>query len=98
MMMKNSFTQEILERMVHKFLVSFILPCNTVHVSVPVCVICTTIGPMGKHGSPLRLLLITFHSRFWALMLKPKRRRKKTQHIQMKQTKSSNSAILCVLY
>lgn len=95
MKMKNDFEKKktknvMTERMFHHSLVSFYIALQyCLSVCVLVCVLfIPTVGPMGTGRSPLGLLLLPFHSRFWALMLKPKksrrrRRRRKTQRKQM---------------
>lgn len=93
--------KEMTERMFHHSLVSFYIAlqyCLSVSVPVCVCVLSVptpTVGPMGAGRSPLGLLLLPFHSRFWALTLKPK---KKKKYDKNKEGISSNSAILRVLY
>lgn len=75
--------KEMTERMFHHSLVSFYIALQyCLSVSVPVCVLSVptpTVGPMGAGRSPLGLLLLPFHYRFWALTLKPKRRRNTTK-------------------
>lgn len=103
--MKNDFVKRMTERMFHHSLVSFYIALQyCLSVSVPVCVcvlFVPTVGPMGAGRSPLGLLLLPFHSRFWALTLKPKKKKKEEKHdvyITNEEGISSNSAILCVLY
>lgn len=50
----------------------FICECACVCVCV---LFVPTVGPMGAGRSPLGLLLLPFHSRFWALTLKPKKKK-----------------------
>lgn len=77
--MKNDFVKRMTERMFHHSLVSFYIALQyCLSVSVPVCVcvlFVPTVGPMGAGRSPLGLLLLPFHSRFWALTLKPKKKK-----------------------
>lgn len=84
--------KEMTERMFHHSLVSFYIALQyCLSVSVPVCVLFVpTVGPMGQADH-----LLPFHSRFWALTLKPKKRRRKTQDIQTKKENLLNSAIVC---
>lgn len=73
--------KEMTERMFHHSLVSFNIALQYCFICecACVCVVRTysTVGPMGAGRSPLGLLLLPFHSRFWALTLKPKRRRRR---------------------
>lgn len=75
--------------MFHHSLVSFYIALQyCLSVSVLVCVLFVpTLGPMGAGRSPLGLLLLPFHSRFWALTLKPKRRRRKTKNANKRRRK-----------
>lgn len=104
MKMKNDFVKRMTERMFHHSLVSFYIALQyCLSVSVPVCVcvlFVPTVGPMGAGRSPLGLLLLPFHSRFWALTLKPKKKKEEKHDVYITNEEgiSSNSAILCVLY
>lgn len=85
--------KEMTERMFHHSLVSFYIALQyCLCVSVPVCVLFVpTVGLWAQADH-----LLPFHSRFWALTLKPKkRRRRKTQDKQTKKENLLNSAIVC---